>query len=329
MSQPPEKKTKMEDSPKSYKLDAASCAQPFRTAVAETVEKMECKDSRPLLVGFLANDDPGAKAYARWTKRACEADNLNFELREVGRTELSNKLQEASDDPAVHGIMIYYPVFGNLPSFFGGSMDNYLRDCIPITKDVEGLCHTYRNSLYRNERYADQEKTNKNILPCTPLAIVKLLEHLKVYDGGLEVGNRLAGKVVSIVNRSEIVGHPLAAMLANDGATVYSIDIDSIFVFTRGHLAETTETAASACFKSDVIVCGVPSKAYKLPAEQVSDNTVVINVSPFKCVDEAALLAKKNVVWVPSVGKVTVSMLERNLLRLYQQYHQQQYQKSQ
>ncbi len=34
-------------------------------------------------------------------------------------------------------------------------MDDYLRDSVPIEKDVEGLCHTYRHNLYHNIRYVD------------------------------------------------------------------------------------------------------------------------------------------------------------------------------
>ncbi|CAN0042387.1 unnamed protein product, partial [Choristocarpus tenellus] len=48
--------------------------------------------------------------------------------------------------------MIYYPVFGAFPSFYGGSMDDYLRDTVSIKKDVEGLCNTYRRNLYHNIR---------------------------------------------------------------------------------------------------------------------------------------------------------------------------------
>lgn len=36
------------------------------------------------------------------------------------------------------------------------------------------------------------------------------------------------------VNRSEVVGRPLAALLANDGAKVYSVDIASVQEFHRG-----------------------------------------------------------------------------------------------
>jgi methylenetetrahydrofolate dehydrogenase (NAD+) len=48
---------------------------------------------------------------------------------------------------------------------------------------------------------------------------------------------------------------------------------------------------------------------------------VVMNVSHFKNVDEASLLEIDNVKYCPLVGKVTVAMLERNLLRLIDNFH--------
>lgn len=59
---------------------------------------------------------------------------------------------------------------------------------------------------------------------------------------------------MTIINRSEIVGRPLAAMLANDGATIYSIDVDSIFMFQRGALRKTDATPEEAVGQSDVVV---------------------------------------------------------------------------
>lgn len=71
--------------------------------------------------------------------------------------------------------------------------------------------------------------TVKSILPCTPLAIVKVLEFVGVYNKLLEWGDRARGKVITVINRSEVVGRPLAALLANDGARVLSVDIDCEF----------------------------------------------------------------------------------------------------
>lgn len=110
-------------------------------------------------------------------------------------------------------------------------MDDYLRDSVPIEKDVEGLCHTYRHNLYHNIRYVDTQSqkykgglvqktglqgTKKCLLPCTPLAIIKVLEYLKLYDEALPVGDRMSGKSVTVINRSEIVGRPLAGELEGE-----------------------------------------------------------------------------------------------------------------
>ena len=137
----------------------------------------------------------------------------------------------------------------------------------------------------------------------------------------LEQGNQLKGLSITIINRSDIVGRPLAAMLANDGAQVFSADIESLYTFNRGTLVESDKTTEEACRASRVIITGVPVKAYRLPLSYVSENTIVINVASFKNVDEDALLNIKGVTYVPMVGKVTVSVLERNLMRLYENFH--------
>lgn len=66
---------------------------------------------------------------------------------------------------------------------------------------------------------------------------------------------------------------------------------------------------------------GVPTQDYRLPTEWIRPNTTVVNVASFKNVDEDALLKIPGVQYVPLVGRVTVAMLERNLLRLYENFH--------
>mmetsp|Transcript_39719 Transcript_39719/g.97633 ORF Transcript_39719/g.97633 Transcript_39719/m.97633 type:complete len:325 (-) Transcript_39719:149-1123(-) len=318
------------------KVKADDAAAVYRSDIQASVKRLGEKGITPLLVGFLANGDVAARKYAEWTGKACEADGIKFELRDVEKMELEDKLKEAIEDPKVHGIMVYYPCFGAAPSFYGGSMDDYLRDSIPVEKDVEGLCDTYRRFLYKNVRYVDsqtqqykggiskdtgKEGTKKCLLPCTPLAIVKILEHLKMYDETKPVGNRLSGKNVVVINRSEIVGRPLAAMCANDGADVYSIDISTTYLMQRGKMTEITETQQDIIKKAHVVITGVPTKDYRLPSEWIPENCVVMNVSHFKNVDEESLLKIPGVQYCPLVGKVTVAMLERNLIRLIDNFH--------
>ena len=213
----------------------------------------------PLLVGLLANNDPAAKQYAEWTGRACRADGIRYEIRTIDDPiHVEQALQQANDDPKVHGIIVYYPIFGqDKESYSGTSQDDYIRDTVSFQCDVEGLCHLYRSNLYRNVRYLDPPHNHiKCILPCTALSVVKILEacpnvyhrpeivptnHQQSSSSSLGLSLK-SNTYVTIINRSEIVGRPLAAMLANDGATVYSIDLHSIYKFVNGTLQTCTET---------------------------------------------------------------------------------------
>lgn len=314
------------DPAKGVKVNAGVIAKSFRDEIKEKVGAMKQNGIEPpLLVGLLANKDPAARKYAEWTGKACRADGLRYELRTLDDPiQVEAALIDANDDPRVHGIIVYYPIFGQQESFSGASQDDYLRDTISHKCDVEGLCHTYRTNLYRNVRYLDYPANNqKCLLPCTALSVVKIIEACpRTYDMAKPVGRKLEGKTVTVINRSEIVGRPLAAMLANDGADVYSIDINSIYMFRDGRLHPCPDETPESCVrKSSIVVTGVPTKNYKLPTEWVNPDTTVVNVASFKNVDEEALLKIPGVVYVPLVGKVTVAMLERNLMRLYEQFH--------
>lgn len=291
---------------------ATGVAKPFIEEIKDGVKQLE---RTPKLVGFLANNDPAAEMYAQWTGKTSESIGFAYELRRVDKEELEEAIIEANDDDNVDGIMIYFPVFGN-------RQDQYLQQVVSKDKDVEGLSHLYVQNMYHNVRYLDKEETQKSVLPCTPLAVVKILEHIGVYNTVLPYGNRLYGKTITIVNRSEIVGRPLAALLANDGAVVYSVDITGTQKFTRGdglklkrhHVQDIEIELKEAASQSDVIVTGVPSPGYKFPVEYLKYGAVCVNFSSEK--NFPPEVKERASLYVPSIGKVTISMLLRNLLRL-------------
>lgn len=177
--------------------------------------------------------------------------------------------------------------------------------------------------MYQNNRFLDPPtNTKKSILPCTPLAVVKVLEHLQIYNSILPYGNRLYGKTITVINRSEVVGRPLAALLANDGATVYSVDIDGIQLFTRGQgikkkhheVSEQEGFALKDCLPlSDVVISGVPGKTYKIDTGLIKEGAVCINFSTDRNFDADAVKEKASI-YVPAIGKVTIAVLLRNLL---------------
>jgi methylenetetrahydrofolate dehydrogenase (NAD+) len=143
------------------------------------------------------------------------------------------------------------------------------------------------------------------------------------YNKFLEEGNRLHGKTITIINRSEVVGRPLAALLANDGALVYSVDENGILEFHRGsglllkkhQVVETQVTLKEALKLSDIVIGGVPSPNYKIQTSDLKEGVIAINFSSFKNFEED--IKTKASIYVPSIGKVTITMLQRNLLRLY------------
>jgi methylenetetrahydrofolate dehydrogenase (NAD+) len=177
--------------------------------------------------------------------------------------------------------------------------------------------------MYHNVRFLDPpQNAKKSILPCTPLAVVKVLEYLQIYNSILPYGNRLFGKTITVINRSEVNGRPLAALLANDGATVYSIDITGVQIFTRGqgikqprHQVHDKEGwKLDDCLpKSDVIIGGVPTEDFKINTDLIRDGAVCINFSSFRNFDGPSVKEKASI-YVPSIGKVTIAVLLRNLV---------------
>ncbi|KAJ3960041.1 Methylenetetrahydrofolate dehydrogenase [NAD(+)] [Colletotrichum tropicale] len=308
--------------PKTCKVILAdTIAKKLLAEVHETLAKVQGSGVfKPTLVAFLANDDPAALQYAEWSQKTCVENGFNFDLRRVDKEQLEEKIQEANEDDKVDGIIVYYPIFPGNPTH-----DKYIQETVSLAKDVEGLCHKHIYNMYHNVRFLDPpQNLRKSILPCTPLAVVKILEHLQIYNPILAPGNRLFGKTITVINRSEVNGRPLAALLANDGATVYSVDITGVQLFTRGqgikqprHQVTNKEGwgLEEVLPISDVIIGGVPAEKYKISTDLIREGAVCINFSSFRNFD-APTVKEKAAIYVPSVGKVTIACLLRNLVRL-------------
>ncbi|KAJ9479166.1 Methylenetetrahydrofolate dehydrogenase [NAD(+)] [Pseudozyma hubeiensis] len=371
-------------------VKASGIAEPYQDAIKEAIQaRIDQGKSRPKLVGILATPSPPSVAYAEWTRKACEAVGIEFEIWKTWDDSVEVKEEDhkgsapdfdleadvedliiaANADEKVHGIMVYYPIFF-------GRQDTYLQQIVDPRKDVEGLHFSYCWNMYHNVRWISpaklgnapgttrelpEERANrealdgeqvppgmaKSILPCTPLAMVKCLEAIGVYDRELPYGDRLYGKTITVINRSEVVGRPLAALLSNDGAKVYSVDIDSIQEFNKRaaesssapqgrarseivkkartqntasqlrphHVVRTTSMTAEECIRaSDVVIAGVPSANYKVETEWIKPGAVCVNFSSEK--NFKPDVRTRASMYLPAIGKTTIAMLQRNLLRL-------------
>lgn len=291
-------------------IDPNEVARGLRDELRAEIAKLP---ERLRLVGFLATEHGPSRTYAEYTQKGCEDVGVEFELREVARLGVEPAIEAANQDRNVHGILVYYPVFGT-------GQDLYLRDVVDQNKDVEGLHSFWAYSLYRNRRFYDAAETKKSILPCTPLAILKLLGAAGALDARAELP--LAGRRIAVFNRSEVVGRPLAAMLANDGADVTSFDIDGAQLFVprparEGHaVLETTRDRAAALADADIVITGVPNREFpRIRADEISEGTTALNFSTRANFELSAIEKVKT--FVPRVGPMTVTMALRNTLRLY------------
>ncbi len=287
-------------------IDPSEVSKRYQESITEDVASLP---GALRIVGLLANDDAAARVYANYTRRGCERVGIDFELREVARLGLEAEIARINADPGVHGVLVYYPIFGV-------ERDNALKELVDPRKDIEGLASHWIRRLYANDRTDDQGR--KSILPCTPLAIVKLLEAAGATDP--QAPRPLSGRTITVFNRSEVVGRPLAAMLANDGARIYSFDEYGPLEFTPDGVLETDVTRAEALASSSVVITGVPSRAFPLvDADELAAGTIGLNFSTLRNFTDAARDAVD--VYVPRVGPMTVTMVLRNATRLYQNYH--------
>ncbi|KAN0097106.1 hypothetical protein V8E55_001552 [Tylopilus felleus] len=341
----------LDASGKALLLKADLIADTFRNEVKACVSRAS---KTPTLVGILGTRAGPSRFYAEFTKKQCNELGVRFVLRVVGSAESEDRADgegveeaiiEANEDAEVAGIMVYYPIYG-------GQQDHYLQQVVSPLKDVEGLHFKFHYNLYHNIRFIDLKSLTssvpssvpnvpvkddipppgmvKSILPCTPLGVVKCLEYIGVYNRILTYGDRAYGKTVSVINRSEVVGRPLAALLANDGARVFSVDIDSIQEYTKRprtspeatrkylphHVAHPCQLSLQECLAiSDVVISAVPTTEYKVKTEWLKEGCIAVNVAADKNFEKD--VRDKASIYIPAVGKVTILMLLRNLCVLF------------
>lgn len=291
-------------------VDAHTLAEPYLQEVQAEVAAL----GAPVrLVGILASEQRPSEVYSHYAARGCERVGIHYEQRRVPTAAVLDEVVRANHDPSVHGVMVFYPIYG-------GEADRALQNAVSVEKDVEGLHALWSQLLYGDVRTIDPEGKKKAILPCTPLGIVKALEGLGAYRPGVPERQGLAGREVTVFNRSDVVGRPLAAMLAHDGACVWSFDVDSVWRFEGTASGPTERSRADALAASDIVITGVPSRDFPLVrADEVRPGALCVNFSTVKnfaddVADRAGCLLKR-------VGPITVAMLLRNTVRLYRNFH--------
>jgi methylenetetrahydrofolate dehydrogenase (NAD+) len=311
-------------------IDVSNLARDMRQSVRDYTMALDSMGANKVkLLGILAHDGPSrddAELYSEHIGHTCQEDGIDYELQRVmgpRPQDVEAAIRDANERDDVHGILVYYPIFkrpdvasvrgpykNRLTGVYYKSSDDYLRDLVSPKKDVEGLSHSYNARWLYRDRATNPDSGETVVYPCTALSVYKILETQQ---------EELKGRTITVVNRSEILGRPLAAMLASNGAQVYSIDADSVLLFRPGgRLRRVTDMPLEKCLQaSSIVVSGVPTPSFSLPCEYINRGSTVVNVSEFENVKEDSVLKIPEVRFVPHVGKVTVAALEQNLVHLH------------
>ena len=293
-------------------LNASDVAAGYREQVRRAVADLATGGRSLRIVGLLGQDEGPAATYAEYARRGCESVGIAMDLRRVEADEVAPVIAGANLDDSVDGIFLYYPLTDR-------AGDRWLRELVDPRKDVEGLHSFWSRLLYENRRFVDDERTQRAILPCTPLAILKMLQHAGMRGSGGEVP--LQGVTACVINRSDVVGRPLSAMLANDGARVYSLDVTGTVVFEpaigrHAHaVSDSDATRAQALAEADVVITGVPSASFDLVrGDEIRAGAICVNVSEKRNFEDSVL--ERASAFVPRLGPLTVAMAMRNLVRI-------------
>ena len=251
---------------------------------------------KPCLAVIQIGNDPASTTYINAKEKACNEIGIYFKHIKFSETtkeiEVINKILELNNDEYVHGILLQLP----LPEEFNADkLINY----IARNKDVDGLTDINIGKIYNNK---------PGLVSCTPLGIMKLLEHENI---------EVSGKNVTIIGRSNLVGKPLIGLLLNNDATV-----------TICH--SKTENLSEHTKKADILIVAVGKKHF-IKESMIKKDAVVIDVGITKedgklygDVDFEKVKDKvSKITPVPGgVGPMTVAMLMTNVIKAYQKWQQ-------
>ena len=198
-------------------IDGKQLAQNLRGEIAAGVAALKSeKGVTPGLAVILVGDNPASVSYVTAKEKACsEAGMLSREIRlpaETTEAELVKLVRDLNADPAIHGILVQLPVPKHI-------RDKAVIDAIAPEKDVDGFTPVNVGRMMIGEEC---------FLPCTPHGIIKLIEFS---------GMDLRGKHAVVIGRSNIVGKPVAALLArketNATVTLCHTGTPDVSKFTR------------------------------------------------------------------------------------------------
>jgi methylenetetrahydrofolate dehydrogenase (NADP+)/methenyltetrahydrofolate cyclohydrolase len=226
-------------------LDGKALASAIKAELATRVVALKEKGITPGLGTVLVGDDPGSHSYVGGKHRDCKEVGINsirVDLPESAtEKDILAAIADLNSSKECTGYIVQLP----LPN---GINTQKVLEAIDPSKDADGL-----HPLNLGRLVAGYDAP----LPCTPRAIVALLDHYKISTKGAEV---------TVIGRGLTVGRPLGLLLTRkqENATV---------TLTHTGTKDLTKHTKDA----DIIVAAI-GQAHFLKAEMIKEGAVVIDV---------------------------------------------------
>ena len=187
-------------------MDGRKVSKEILLKLKGDVSRLHFDHVHPKIAVILVGKDPASLAYIRQKQKACATTGIEweqFDYDESVTTEvLIDKINELNADDKIHGILVQLPLPKQVYS------PDVIRAIDP-KKDVDGFTAYNLGKMFISTDFED-------LAPCTPLGVIRMLEHYKIDP---------KGKEVVVVGHSNIVGKPLSTMLLNRDATVTTCHI--------------------------------------------------------------------------------------------------------
>jgi methylenetetrahydrofolate dehydrogenase (NADP+)/methenyltetrahydrofolate cyclohydrolase len=225
-------------------IDGKLFAANLRERIAVEVAELKAAHGvTPGLAVVLVGEDPASQIYVRNKGEQTEAAGMYSETHrlpaDVSEADLFAVVDRLNADPAIHGILVQFPVPDPL------SQDRIVARISP-DKDVDGLTVTNAGRLASGL---------PALTSCTPVGCMMLLK---------DALGDLRGKRAVVIGRSNLMGKPMAQLLLAADCTV-----------TIAH-SRTTDLPA-VCREADILVAAV-GRAEMVRGDWIKPGAAVIDV---------------------------------------------------
>ncbi|HOE93059.1 MAG TPA: bifunctional 5,10-methylenetetrahydrofolate dehydrogenase/5,10-methenyltetrahydrofolate cyclohydrolase [Methanofastidiosum sp.] len=268
-------------------LDGKALAQKITDELSHIVADYKERGFSPKLATVLVGEDPASRVYVNLKKKDSEKIGIDYEefyYRDISEEDLLLLIDDLNERNDIHGILVQLPLPRHIDS-------NKILERIDPLKDVDGFNPLNVGRILLNI---------SDLFPCTPKGIVKILDEYKI---------PIEGSDITIINRSNIIGKPLAAMLINRGGTVTVVH-------------SKTKNPKEKIKNADIVIIGV-GKINFLTGDMVKEGAVVVDVGITRDLNgirgdvKYDEVSKKTSYITPvpgGVGPMTRAMLLENLI---------------